>query len=116
MDIKIKDDPRSHDREPSGPQDLNQRKILQRQSLTVVKLYGSKCADEPSELYYLGAYITETANQVIRQARFMQTLEITTYTVTLELTHSCLPFQHLLSERLTSLGIMGEPRVPPLCR
>ena len=23
-------------------------------------------------------------------------------------------FQHLLSERLTSLGIMGEPRVPPL--
>ena len=25
-----------------------------------------------------------------------------------------IPFQHLLSERLTSLGIMGEPRVPPL--
>ena len=24
------------------------------------------------------------------------------------------PFQHSLSERLTSLGIMGEPRVPPL--
>ena len=24
------------------------------------------------------------------------------------------PFQHLLSERLTSLGIMGAPRVPPL--
>ena len=28
--------------------------------------------------------------------------------------HFCPPFQHLLSERLTSLGIMGEPRVPPL--
>ena len=27
------------------------------------------------------------------------------------LTHSCPPFQHLLSERLTSLGMMGEPRV-----
>ena len=27
---------------------------------------------------------------------------------------SCPPFQHLLSERLTSLGIMGHPRVPPL--
>ena len=32
------------------------------------------------------------------------------------LTHSCPPFQHLLSERLTSLGIIGEIRVPPLCR
>ena len=32
------------------------------------------------------------------------------------LTHSCPPFQHLLSERLTSLGIMGTPEVPPLCR
>ena len=30
------------------------------------------------------------------------------------LTHSCPPFQHLLSERLTSLGIMEAPRVPPL--
>ena len=30
------------------------------------------------------------------------------------LIHSCPPFQHLLSERLTSLGIMGPPRVPPL--
>ena len=31
------------------------------------------------------------------------------------LTHFCPPFQHLLSERLTSLGIMGTtPRVPPL--
>ena len=30
------------------------------------------------------------------------------------LTHSCPPFQHLLPERLTSLGIVGEPRVPPL--
>ena len=30
------------------------------------------------------------------------------------LTHFCPPFQHLLSERLTSLGIMGAPRVPPL--
>ena len=30
------------------------------------------------------------------------------------LTHFCPPFQHLLSERLTSLGIMGEPQVPPL--
>ena len=30
------------------------------------------------------------------------------------LTHFCPPFQHLLSETLTSLGIMGEPRVPPL--
>ena len=30
------------------------------------------------------------------------------------LTNFCPPFQHLLSERLTSLGIMGEPRVPPL--
>ena len=30
------------------------------------------------------------------------------------LTHLCPPFQHLLSEKLTSLGIMGEPRVPPL--
>ena len=29
-------------------------------------------------------------------------------------THSCQPFQHLLSERLTSLSIMGVPRVPPL--
>ena len=28
--------------------------------------------------------------------------------------HSCPPFQHLLSERLTSLGIMGASRVPPL--
>ena len=31
--------------------------------------------------------------------------------------HRCVfatKFQHLLSERLTSLGIMGEPRVPPL--
>ena len=32
------------------------------------------------------------------------------------LTHLCPPFQHLLSERLTSLGIMGAPRVPPLGR
>ena len=31
-----------------------------------------------------------------------------------ELTHFCAPFQHLLSERLTSLGIMGAPLVPPL--
>ena len=30
------------------------------------------------------------------------------------LTHFCPPFQHLLSERLTSVGIMGAPRVPPL--
>ena len=30
------------------------------------------------------------------------------------LTHLFPPFQHLLSERLTSLGIMGEPRVTPL--
>ena len=30
-----------------------------------------------------------------------------------QLTHSCPPFQHLLSERLTSLGIIGAPRVPP---
>ena len=30
------------------------------------------------------------------------------------LTNFCPPFQNLLSERLTSLGIMGEPRVPPL--
>ena len=30
------------------------------------------------------------------------------------LTYFCPPFQHLLSERLTSLGIMGAPRVPPL--
>ena len=30
------------------------------------------------------------------------------------LTHSCPPFQHLLSERLMSLGIMGAPRVPHL--
>ena len=29
-------------------------------------------------------------------------------------THFCPPFKHLLTERLTSLGIMGEPRVPPL--
>ena len=29
-------------------------------------------------------------------------------------THFCPPFQHLLSERLTSLGIMGAPRVPHL--
>jgi len=29
-------------------------------------------------------------------------------------THFCQQFQHLLSERLTSLGIMGAPRVPPL--
>ena len=32
-------------------------------------------------------------------------------------THRCVfatKFQHLLSERLTSLGIMGAPRVPPL--
>ena len=31
--------------------------------------------------------------------------------------HRCVfatKFQHLLSERLTSLGIMGAPRVPPL--
>ena len=31
------------------------------------------------------------------------------------LTHFCPPLQHLLSERLTSLGIMGSPDVPPLC-
>ena len=30
------------------------------------------------------------------------------------LTHFCPPFQHLLSEILTSLSIMGAPRVPPL--
>ena len=28
--------------------------------------------------------------------------------------HFCPPFQHLLSERLMSLGIMGARRVPPL--
>ena len=33
-----------------------------------------------------------------------------------QLTISCPPFQHLLSERLMSLGIMGEPEVPPLRR
>ena len=33
-----------------------------------------------------------------------------------ELTHSWPLFQHLLSERLTSLGIMGAPEVPSLCR
>ena len=32
------------------------------------------------------------------------------------LTPFCLPFQHLLSVRLTSLGIIWEPVVPPLCR
>ena len=32
----------------------------------------------------------------------------------ISITHFCPPFQHLLSERLTSLAIMGEPRVPPL--
>ena len=32
--------------------------------------------------------------------------------VSLLLTHSCPPFQHLLSERLTSLGIIGAPKVP----
>ena len=31
-----------------------------------------------------------------------------------KLTNFFPPFQHLLSERLTSLGIMGAPRVPPL--
>ena len=36
------------------------------------------------------------------------------YNVEWCLTHSCPPFQHLLSERLTSLGIMGASRVPPL--
>ena len=30
------------------------------------------------------------------------------------ITNFCPPFQHLLSERLTSLGIMGAPRMPPL--
>ena len=30
------------------------------------------------------------------------------------LTNFCPPFKDLLSERLTSLSIMGEPRVPPL--
>ena len=29
-------------------------------------------------------------------------------------TNFCPSFQHLLSERLASLGIMGAPRVPPL--
>ena len=33
---------------------------------------------------------------------------------TFDLTHLCPPVQHLLSERLTSLGIMGASRVPPL--
>ena len=37
-------------------------------------------------------------------------------TKALHLTHFYPPFQHLLSERLTALGIMGDPRVPPLCR
>ena len=32
------------------------------------------------------------------------------------LTHSCPLFQHLLSERLTSLGIIGAPEEPPLCQ
>ena len=31
-------------------------------------------------------------------------------------TNFCPPFQNLLSERLTSLGITGAPEVPPLCR
>ena len=35
-------------------------------------------------------------------------------TYTQKLTHFIPPFQHLLSERLTSFGIMGEPWVPPL--
>ena len=35
-------------------------------------------------------------------------------TVSKGLTHFFPTFQHVLSERLTSLGIMGEPRVPPL--
>ena len=30
------------------------------------------------------------------------------------LTHFCTPFQHLLFERLMSLGMMGAPRVPTL--
>ena len=30
------------------------------------------------------------------------------------ISHFCQPFKHLLSERLTSLGIMGVPQVPPL--
>ena len=30
------------------------------------------------------------------------------------LTNFCPPFQHLLSQRLTSLSIIGAPRVPPL--
>jgi len=33
-------------------------------------------------------------------------------TKSFSLTYFCPPFQHLLSERLTTLGIMGEPRVP----
>ena len=34
----------------------------------------------------------------------------------LKFQHEVPPFQHLLSERLTSLGIRGAPKVPPLCR
>ena len=40
--------------------------------------------------------------------------EINMMVKNLSLTHFCPPFQHLLSERLTSLGIMGAPWVPPL--
>ena len=43
---------------------------------------------------------------------FLNTSECRKCSACKELTHSCPPFKHLLSERIKSLGLMGEPRVP----
>ena len=49
-----------------------------------------------------------------RGPRDFQMNFIKVITLQVSLTYFCPPFKHLLSERLTSLGIMGEPWVPPL--
>ena len=53
--------------------------------------------------------VTLELNSTLRTFMTLCALEVNSV-----LTHSCPPFQHLLSERLMSLGIMGDPRVPPL--
>ena len=70
-----------------------------------------------STYIYICQYIyTYICNAGIPAAKYLHVYQLrleTRRAVTFK-THSCPPFQHLLSERLTSLGILVAPRMPPL--
>ena len=61
-----------------------------------------------SQKYYIFKYITSLKRQTKNKSSHCTSMK----KVALMLTYFCPPFQHLLSERLTSLGIMGAPEAP----